>query len=403
MIALVLAGLLGGAPADDIARAKALVDELSYAEALTVAQGVAADQTATQAEKIDAMFIEGYCLVLTNHVVEAQKVLADIFLLDVDARSPIPIEPKVEYLVDAARAERRKAIEDGKRKEREALQQSVRLLVHDPLNVSGGERADFAVDVTDPNKAVKSMRLDFIKEGEREPYGIPLARGADGTWRTTIPGTFTRSTTGLHIRWYITASDDVGELAHEGTRSEPRRLEIAPGSEVALDMKASERFSRPVRFVYALIGVPAITSAFFLAGLAVSGGYGVFIEKVDGTKGPPASFGERSAVAALAFVPPIAAAVGTGVSTQFLLDGSEPWAPTGAVLGAGAIYTASILFAGVDLIRQLNQDAPSNRAALGFIATGDVGAVVGAGLGLAAATIIPATMVGYENATLPRE
>jgi hypothetical protein len=89
-----------------------------------------------------------------------------------------------------------------------------------------------------------------------------------GSHRGEIPGSFTRSTRGFTMAWFVTALDAEGAVVTRfGSAEAPRLLEVAPGSALAMDLKANERLPQPNRLLSAFAGGSLAAAAPGLGGV----------------------------------------------------------------------------------------------------------------------------------------
>lgn len=302
---------------------RALLDNADCDQLIMAAPYVEDHRLATQNERHEAMFAHGWCLVVVGNISQAGSLFRAIFEEDLEASPPFDIEPRVQLLIDAARAKEKEVREARRAADKAKRIAGIHITVAPPVNLAGGERAIFIAHLVDPEQAVHSMRIDFKKERDFEFYGLPLVRQADGKWRGEIPGTYTGTANGVTLRWFVSASDAGGErLVSVGTRDAPDSLAIGPGSAVALDLKASERLPQTERVIIAAVA-PVLFSTMFFVGtdrliefLALSGAID------DGT---------RSVLRGI--MAPIVSAFGTYAGTLTTLDPTWPRLIPAATVG----------------------------------------------------------------------
>lgn len=228
---------------------------------------------ATQAERHEAMFARAYCLVSSfGNIAEAGTVFQEILEEDIKANPPFDVEPKFQFLVDGSRASLIEAQRAKAEAEHAKKVARIELELSGTPNVKGGNRVFFDVRLTDPDAVVKSMRVNFRKQGEREYYALPVRKKSEAWWRGEVPGTYTRSSTGMKVEWFLTLSDEQGDaLKTAGTRDKPHVLDVLPGSAIAEDLKANERLPQYGRLFFA-VGAPlALTAGTFAVAVAASG------------------------------------------------------------------------------------------------------------------------------------
>jgi hypothetical protein len=301
----------------------------------------------------------------------------------------------VQILLEAARAEEVKRQLDAVAEQRRKLIEKVTLTVHPPINLTGGNRAIFDVDVRDPDRIVRSLRVDFRKRAPArasssnavaapvssgEFYALPVVKQSDGSWRGEIPGTYTRSKTGLVMEWFISANDDAGALVKGvGNRDAPRTLDVAPGSAMALDLKANERLTHETRLALAVLGTPFVSALMVTAGL----GAAFFASEIAG----PAL-----TIAMFAILPPFGATFGTWVMAGSLLDGADALIPVVVTGTLGLIGGLGVAFAAADL-RQVGADDLASKAA----EDSGLGVAVIAGLlCITSSAIVPTALVAMD-------
>lgn len=151
---------------------------------------------ATPAERHEAGFMHGYCAVVVGNLSEAEGLFSTIVAEDVAAQPPFEIEPRVRVLLEAARGEARKKLEAKAAAARADEIATIVFKVKPPAGIKGGARAFFAIEVDDPRRLVKGLRLEFRRADDMGFYALPVTKLPDGTWRGEIPGTYTRSTNG---------------------------------------------------------------------------------------------------------------------------------------------------------------------------------------------------------------
>lgn len=303
------------------------------------------DPELTPEQKREVQWTNGECLVVIGNIREASEIFKAVFHEDPDAKVTIEdVEPRVTILIEAARSEV-KALRDAQRAEARAkLIERIHLDVIEPAALKGGSRALFNVTLVDPDGAVRSMRLDFRKEGDPEFYALPVTKLSDGKWRGEVPGSYTRTSSGVVLEWYVTASDDQNErLKSVGDRASPNRLTILPGSIIASDLRANERISQQGRIASGIVLTPVLSGIGAVLGLTAGGTVllaSIFVD--DGLK-------ENVNIAGVILMC-VLPTVGTGFGAAFVnnevLDAPDAlWAtaiPTaiagvGSVIGVGAI------------------------------------------------------------------
>jgi len=368
--------------------------QLACERVIADAPAVEDHRLASLDERLEATFRHAYCLVVLGNISDASALFAAIVQEKVDANPPFEVEPRVQILLEAARAEEVKRQLEATAEQRRKLIERVTLHVHPPLNLTGGNRAIFVVDVGDPEALVRSLRVDFrkrpptnpsasssdavsVSSGPGEFYALPVVKQSDGTWKGEIPGTYTRSKSGLVMEWFISASDDKGALIKSvGTRDAPSLLQVAPGSAMALDLKANERLTHEARIALAFLGTPFLTTVMVGAGLAAGG--------IVGPLG-----GTGLTITLLALFPPIGATFGTWLVAGSVLDGVDALIPVATSAAFGLVFAIGVALTASDIENLGLADVGKSALADNGVAL----ALGAAGLGLLASAVVPTVLV----------
>jgi hypothetical protein len=314
--------------AEKLAELRVLFEQLECEKLVTLAPAIEDHRLATQVERHEAMFRRGYCLVVMGNTGEADGLFRDIMREEVTAKPTFAVEPRVLALVEAARNEIVNERAAAREAARQKVVEKISFEISGTPNVKGGNRVFFDVLLTDPDHVVKSMRVDFRKQGSREYYALPVSKRADGRWRGEVPGTYTRSSTGMKLEWFLTLSDDAGEpLKAAGARDKPNVLEVLPGSAIAEDLHADERAPQATRFVAGMAVTPFFTFVGVAGGLIVAVGVDQVVSFI------PGGVDAANVLGGLAL---LTMPVGMGAGMVFLLetailDAPDSWIATGIV------------------------------------------------------------------------
>lgn len=308
---------------------RALLDDNQCEKVVALSPYVEDHRHATQAERHEAMFARAYCLISSlGNIAEAGTVFQEILEEDIKANPPFDVEPKFQFLVDGARANLSQAKRTKAEAEHAKKVARIDYQISGAPQVKGGNRVFFDVTLTDPDGVVRSMRVDFRKKGAREYYALPVAKRADGRWRGEVPGTYTRSSTGMTLEWFLTLSDEEGEpLKTAGTRDKPFALEVLPGSAIAEDLHANERAPQPTRFIAGLAVTPFFTFVGVAGGLLVSVGADTLVLLIPNADGVGNVIGGF-----LLMTMPLAMGAGmVFLLESAILDAPQSWIATGIV------------------------------------------------------------------------
>lgn len=393
MIALVSALWLATAATDDIARAHELLARLACDEALPLGRQIAADPAADEAEAREGLLIAGYCLAASGRVGDAEELFRRAVTEDVQLQAGFPMERRIQYLLDAARADVLAERARVAAERRAALAAQVTLEVEAPEAIAGGERASFTVRVSGAAAGrVRSVKLQFQRFDDPEFYSLPIRQGRDGLWHGVIGGVYTRSIRAYQLKWFVTASDEAGELQSFGSREAPHALSVAAGSEVASDLRARERLPPLTRLLFAGIGAPTATAAAAVVTL-----YGAtLVHTIDEGIAPGARDGRVLGMIGLMAVP-VSMVLVEYVTTVWLLDGwlgLVPAISVGVVTGIADVALLVALLRGADLQKLVSGQDPGPGAP-GF--DGELTVALSAvGLGAVTASVVPLALVAWD-------
>jgi hypothetical protein len=330
---------------------------------------------ATSAERHEAGFRHAWCAVLVGNLGEAQTLFSTIVAEDVTAEPPFEIEPRVRVLLEAARGEAQRRLDAAAAAARAEAIATIVLKVKAPAGLKGGARAFFDIDVEDPRRLVRGLRLEFRRAGDFDFSALPITKQSDGTWRGEIPGSFTRSTSGQTIDWFISVlGDDARLLTTHGGRTTPFPLVVAPGSSLAQDLRANERLAQETR-----VGLAALASPFLTTSGVLAGSFAAVLA------------GELSSVAgglAFAVLPPLGAVAGTAMVASSVLEPGDAAVAVFTTAGFGTVFGALVLLSG-----GVGTVGGALDGALAFRDAALTAAIGVAAIGLVASAVVPTTLV----------
>lgn len=360
---------------DPLEVARGLVDELRCPEALAALAPLVEPEVDPQVRR-PALFLAGYCLAVANQRAEAKESFKEAWTIDLDAPAGIEVEPRIQELLDNVRNELLAAREDDRRAAREAKRAAVILETAGPPQISGGRRIPISATLTDPQRLVTRMRLEFRPDGEPDPFTLPMQRGDDGVWHGEIPGLYTLTPSGAYtVLWRVLALDDEGPLAESGTMEKPRETYVTVDDSLVPELRANERLPHGQRIAYALFGV---TTAVVFTGLASATTTSVLasLDELSWARGP---------MQALTIVaPPFTTTLVAYAACDPLIDGNWKFLPPAIVLASGIPGAIAAAFA----------DPAADD--LGYVqAVGLIGGL-GGGLGTAIAGVVAATIVTFD-------
>jgi hypothetical protein len=334
----------GAAPAAsgiDLAGLRALYLELDCERLLVAAPAVREAPGLSPAEQLELSFLEASCSVVVGNIGDAARTLRALVLSDLSVQPPFAVEERVELLLEAERVRERRRQDEEAERLRQARYAAVRLNVRPVGTVAGGARMTLVVGVTDPDDIVRAVRVDFRRKGTLEFYSLPLERRDDDQWVGEIPGRYTRTSGGMVLEWFLTASAaDGGFIRRVGSEESPLKQVIEPGEEVATDLRANERFPQRIRLLFGFFGTASAASLpLFVAAAAA-----VFLPP-----GAPDGFGldqsevRKYAVVGITGLGVAATVAATATATFWLLDDWPRYLAPVLVGAIGAVGVALLM------------------------------------------------------------
>ena len=213
-----------------VAHAQAQWDNLEYDAVLALTQQALVAPDLTPKQRLEALRLEGFALVVLERRDDATQVFLQLFALDPEYQLPPKSSPRLLEVFEPARAQwqvtekRRLATELGP-----ALRALV-LHVHLPASQRGGLPIEIGVDVDDPNAIADRIVLAQRRRGTTY-YTTSEQRAHAGHLAFTIAGEDTASPEPYVLQLRVVAKHRSGvELTGEGTAEHPLELAVAAGS-----------------------------------------------------------------------------------------------------------------------------------------------------------------------------
>jgi hypothetical protein len=155
------AGAQTSSSSQALAQVHALFDDVRCDDVLRALPGVYASEGLTDAEKLDASFVEVSCLITVGNLTDASQLLSALVEKDPDVQPPFDVEQRVKVLLYATQQAELKKRADAEAARLAELRKSIVLEAKPTLSLKGGQRAVFDVALNDPNGVVTSVSVFF--------------------------------------------------------------------------------------------------------------------------------------------------------------------------------------------------------------------------------------------------
>lgn len=218
-----------------LAEAQALYDSLEYDKVAPLVARALADQTISLDQKLVAYQLQGSALAIIGDPVDAERPFLLLLSVRPDFTVPDDTPPKIKSVFAKVKGEFEAVRDAQEAQQRKELTATIEIMGALPGRVEGGRPLRFAFDVADPRGVVKSVRVQYRRQGEPEFLGLPLRRSPSGAWTGVVPGEWTASEGGFTMEATVVVADQKGPLKQLG----------APFTAVPVAAGALER-QRPV-------------------------------------------------------------------------------------------------------------------------------------------------------------
>ncbi len=202
--------------AELIAEAQKLYDGLEYDKVAPLAAAALASPTITLDEKLLAYQLQGSSLAIIGDPVDAERPFLLLLSVRPDFSLPEDAPPKIVSVFAKVKGEfdALRAIQEAQ--QRKELAATISVDGEIPTSAVGGEALRFDFGVEDPRGVVKSVRVQYRRQGEPEYLGLPLRRAVNGRWVGAVPGEWTASEGGFVMETTVVVSDQKGALKKVG-------------------------------------------------------------------------------------------------------------------------------------------------------------------------------------------
>lgn len=212
----------------DISAAKTAWNDAEY-ERVVETTTVALAGTLPDGERVEALRLLGFALVILNRAPEAEAAFARIFSIAPDFALPPGTSPRFQKVFDPARA--RWQVEEQQRLATQLGSQlaSLQLRVELPRAPRGGVPIAIAIELADPGRIANAIVLSHRRTGERY-YTTATLPAKTGRSTLAIAGELTASRVPYTLELHVQVRHRSGvTLRHEGEPDRPVALSVAAG------------------------------------------------------------------------------------------------------------------------------------------------------------------------------
>lgn len=241
-----------------IAEASALYDALEYDKVAPLAALALAAPDITLEQKLVAYQLQGSALAIIGDPVDAERPFLLLLSVRPDFVVPDETPPKIKSVFAKVKGEFDAVREAQEAQQRKELAATIEIEGALPTSADGGRPLRFDFGVADPRDVVKSVRVQYRRQGESEFLGLPLRRATSGRWVGVVPGEWTASENGFTMEAVVVVADQKGPLQTLG----------APFAPIAVSAGALAR-KQPVP-VWALGTSAGLTGAVALAATGIT-------------------------------------------------------------------------------------------------------------------------------------
>jgi hypothetical protein len=199
-----------------IAEAQKLYDGLEYDKVAPLAAAALATADISLDEKLLAYQLQGSALAIIGDPVDAERPFLLLLSVRPDFSLPEDAPPKIVSVFAKVKGEfdALRAIQEAQ--QRKELSATITIDGAIPDTAVGGSALRFEFGVQDPRGVVKSVRVQYRRQGEPEFLGLPLRRAVSGQWVGVVPGEWTASDGGFVMETSVVVSDQKGPLKKLG-------------------------------------------------------------------------------------------------------------------------------------------------------------------------------------------
>jgi len=199
-----------------IDEARALYDGLEYDKVAPLAALALMAPDITLDQKLVAYQLQGSALAIIGDPVDAERPFLLLLSVRPDFVVPEDTPPKIKSVFAKVKGEFDAVREAQEAQQRKELAATIEFDATLPAAVDGGRPVRFDVGVADPRGVVKSVRVQYRRQGETEFIGLPLRRTSSGRWVGVVSGEWTASEGGFTMEALVVVADQKGPLASLG-------------------------------------------------------------------------------------------------------------------------------------------------------------------------------------------
>lgn len=201
---------------DLLKEAQALYDGLEYDKVAPLAARALAVADITLEEKLAAYQLQGSALAIIGDPVDAERPFLLLLSVRPDFTVPADTPPKIKSVFAKVKGEFDAVREAQEAQQRKELSATIDIGGALPATADGGKSLRFEFNVADPRGVVKSVRVQYRRQGEPEFLGLPLRKSASGAWVGVVPGEWTASEAGFTMEAAVVVADQKGVLKQLG-------------------------------------------------------------------------------------------------------------------------------------------------------------------------------------------
>jgi hypothetical protein len=204
-------------PSALVSQARALYEALEYDKVAPLAVQALASPDITLDEKLEAYQLQGSALAIVGDPVDAERPFLLLLTVRPDFVVPAETPPKIKSVFAKVKGEFDAVREAQEARFRKELASTIEIDGALPTTARGGYPVRFDFAVADPRGVIKSVRVQYRRQGEPEFLELPLQRSTSGRFVGVVPGEWTASPTGFTMEALVVASDLKGPLQRLGS------------------------------------------------------------------------------------------------------------------------------------------------------------------------------------------
>lgn len=202
--------------AEAVAEAQRLYDALEYDKVAPLAAQALADPAITLDQKLSAYQLQGSALAIIGDPVDAERPFLLLFTVRPDFTLPDDTPPKIKSVFAKVKGEFDAVRDAQEAQQRKELMATIDIGGAFPESGTGGRPLRFEFTVGDPRGVVKSVRVQYRKQGEPDFLSLPLRKSVQGAWVGVVPGEWTASDAAFTVEANLVVADQKGPLKKLG-------------------------------------------------------------------------------------------------------------------------------------------------------------------------------------------